>query len=264
MSFNKPFIFILLFDLSELLCLGQTSDFLHSLHFYLQYSSICLIRAGFLPQEDLWHLFSWVAPGKIWLLKELFVLLWLPWFVFFTHQKLPGSCHSCWNSCCKFLPMLPLASAGATFREQLPETSQIFINSQGFGQLLSVVIPGKTFDPRKVSGTAAQMWSHMVTSWKNHQVGMRSVNARMPLGFFLLIFHVLVWYSRAVVFPLNYLRSFSSVISDFFHHKSALSCSIISPSPTASLGSNVRAPKSLFQAKSALCQQGAIFEGERF
>lgn len=33
MSFNKPFIFILLFDLSELLFLGQTSDLLHSLHF---------------------------------------------------------------------------------------------------------------------------------------------------------------------------------------------------------------------------------------
>lgn len=30
MSFNKPFIFIPFFDLSELLLLGQTSDFLHS------------------------------------------------------------------------------------------------------------------------------------------------------------------------------------------------------------------------------------------
>lgn len=54
-------------------------------------------------------------------------------------------------------------------------------------------------------------------------------------------FHWIIW-GR---FPHEY---------QIFHYKSALSCSVINPSPTASLGSNMRAPKSLFQEKSALCQ----------
>lgn len=116
---------------------------------------------------------------------------------------------------------VPLESARATFREQLSKTSQLFPNSLGFGQLLSVVISVKTFYPKnllslKGSGTAPQLWSQMMTSCKNHHVGMRSESTRMPLGFSLLIFHMLVWYSLVLVaFPLNYLRPFSSSISDF-------------------------------------------------
>lgn len=34
----------------------------------------------FLPQDNLWHLFSLVAPGKVWLLKNPLILavLWFP------------------------------------------------------------------------------------------------------------------------------------------------------------------------------------------
>lgn len=162
------------------------------------------------------------------------------------------------NSCPCWVCNLLVPILGA----QIPKTSQLFLNSQGFWATPPRGDCRENLLSHKGSGTAPRMWSHRVTSCKNHHVGKRSLNTRMPLGFFSSHFpraglrfpcwwslHWIIWGH----FPHQY---------QIFHPTSALSCSRINPSPTASLGSNVRAPKFisgkifffLFQEKSALCQ----------
>lgn len=62
---------------------------------------VCLIRSLFLPQDGLWHLFSPVAPGKVWLPKNLLILA-LHWFpllcVLRAHQRLPPGSLLPWHS----------------------------------------------------------------------------------------------------------------------------------------------------------------------
>lgn len=119
----------------------------------------------------------------------------------------------CCNSCCKFLPMLGLGSAGATFREQLPKTSQIFVNSQGFGQFLSVVIPRKTW--KKV---LAQQHKCDLTWWPHGKITRLERDQWTPRCHWDFSFSFSTcWFDIPVLvaLPLNFLRSFSSAISDF-------------------------------------------------
>lgn len=153
MSFNKPFIFIPFFDLSELLLLGQTSDFLHSYILFTIF--IHMFSQGRVSPSggSLASFFLDSLQEKFGSFEDLSVLVWFSWSEFFTHQKLLPLCHSCWNSCwnsCCFSNSWPswlwdlVPLLGNNFQKNLPAFHK------STGHLLSVVIPGKTFDPRKV------------------------------------------------------------------------------------------------------------------
>lgn len=108
-------------------------------------------------------------------------------------------------------------------------------------------IPGRFWhSPTNVISSDDLMWkSQPWNEIRKHQDATGIFPSHFPRGGLMFScwcrFHWIIW-GR---FPHEY---------QIFHYKSALSCSVINPSPTASLGSNMRAPKSLFQEKSALCQ----------
>lgn len=122
---------------------------------------VCLIRSLFLPQDGLWHLSSPVAPGKVWLQKNLLILAscWFPLLcVLRAHQRLPPGSLLPWHS----FPAVLFAetsgiSCAAPFEVCLCHScitgfkpQQPLSESKQFGQLSpwgSQWLPGTTLHP---------------------------------------------------------------------------------------------------------------------